>query len=272
MDITLAIVLFCLGLIGGGLSGLLGIGGGIIMVPLLLYIPPLAGLSALSMKLVAGMTTVQSFAAGISGAFGHNRYKRVHTVLVLYIGIPMGIAAFIGSHLSFYLSNEFLLVTFASMAIVSSLLMLIPKREDSDATSDEDIPFNKIAAILIGIVIGFLSGIIGQGGAFIYLPAMLYLLQIPTRITIGSGLAIGVIASLSVLLGRLGTDQIPWLMALVLVTGVIIGAQFGSAFSQQMPKIVLRRILAVVVLGVAIKIGWEVFDSINMTEIAGLME
>ena len=100
---------------------------------------------------------------------------------------------------------------------------------------------------------------------------MLYLLQIPTRITIGSGLAIGVIASTAVLLGRLGTAQIPWLMALILVTGVIIGAQLGSIFSQRIPKVVLRRVLAVVVLGTAIKISWEVADSFYATQIAAVI-
>ena len=167
MDWMLVVVLFSLGVFGGALSGLLGIGGGIIMVPLLLYIPPLAGIAPLGMKLVAGITTVQSFTAGVSGAFGHNRYKRIHRSLVLTIGVPMAVAAFIGSHASKYLSENVLLMTFAGMAIVSSLLMLIPKRNDSDATADDEIHFNKISAILVGITIGALSGIIGQGGAFI---------------------------------------------------------------------------------------------------------
>lgn len=258
MDLILAGILFFLGLAGGLMSGLLGIGGGVIMVPLLLYIPPLMGIVPLSMKLVAGITTVQSFAAGVVGSFGHNRYKRVNKKLVLILAIPMAISAFVGSYFSKYFSNDFLLITFAGMAAFSSLLIFLPKKEDSNTTMDDEIKFNHFYAILIAVIIGFLSGIIGQGGAFIYLPAMLYLLHIPTRITIGSGLAIGVIASSSVLIGRISTNQISWVMALILVAGVIIGAYFGSVFSQRTPKIILRRILSLVVFFVALKIGWEV--------------
>jgi uncharacterized membrane protein YfcA len=89
---------------------------------------------------------------------------------------------------------------------------------------------------------------------------MLYLLHIPTRICIGSALAIGILSSGAVLLGRLGTSQIPWQNSLILVAGVIIGAQLGSILSQRTPRVVLRRVLAVVILATAIKIGLNVFD------------
>ena len=72
--------------------------------------------------------------------------------------------------------------------------------------------------------------------------------------------AIGILSSGAVLVGRLGTGQIPWQNSLILVAGVIIGAQLGSVLSQRTPRVVLRRVLAVVIFATAIKIGVNVFE------------
>jgi uncharacterized membrane protein YfcA len=252
-------LLLLLGLLGGGLSGLLGIGGGIVMVPLLLYVPPALGFTPLGMKLVAGMTTVQSFAGALSGAFGHQRFKRIHWPLVAAVGVPMTVSSFVGSRLSVLVSEHLMLLIFAFMALAASLLMLMPKRETAHEAQLEEVTVNTPLAVLIGTLIGTAAGIIGQGGAFLYIPAILYLLHIPTRICIGSALAIGILSSGAVLLGRLGTNQIPWQHSMILVAGVIIGAQLGSVLSQRTPRVVLRRVLAVVIFATAIKIGLNVF-------------
>jgi uncharacterized protein len=253
-------LLFALGLLGGGLSGLLGIGGGIVMVPLLLYVPPVLGYVPLGMKVVAGMTTVQSFAGALSGAFGHHRFRRIHWPLVGAVGLPMTLASFIGSRLSVYVSEQLMLLIFALMALTASLLMLLPKRESAHEQQAAEVRIHTPLAVTIGTLIGAAAGVIGQGGAFLYIPAMLYLLHVPTRICIGSALAIGILSSGAVLLGRLGTSQIPWQDSLILVAGVIIGAQLGSILSQRTPRVVLRRVLAVVILATALKIGLSVFE------------
>jgi hypothetical protein len=88
-----------------------------------------------------------------------------------------------------------------------------------------------------------------------FIPAMLFLLKIPMRI------AIGIASSTAVLIGRLGTNQIPWLMSAVLVAGVIAGAQAGSALSQRTPRRLLRGILSVLIAGSAMKICYELLNA-----------
>jgi uncharacterized membrane protein YfcA len=253
------LLLFLLGLLGGFLSGLVGIGGGIIMVPLLLYLPPALGFTAITMKVVAGITSVQSFAGAVSGAFGHNRYQRINKSLVLILGGSMALGSLLGSLYSIYLSSEFMLAVFAGMAIFACIMILIPAKDDHLDPKADDIVFNKPLASFIGLSIGVLAGMIGQGGAFLFIPAMIILLRIPTRIAIGSALAIGIISSLAVLIGRVGTSQIPYLMSAVLVGGVLVGAQLGSVLSQRTPRKALRNILAVVIAGSAVKISLELF-------------
>ena len=85
-----------LGAVTGFLSGLLGIGGGIIMAPLLLYLPPLFGLEELTMQAVAGVTIVQGLAACISGGLTHRRFQFFSGKLAAWMGTPLFIASFIG--------------------------------------------------------------------------------------------------------------------------------------------------------------------------------
>lgn len=251
-------LMFALGLFGGGLSGLLGIGGGIIMVPLLLYVPPVFGIAELPMRVVAGMTTVQSFVGALSGANKHNKFKRLHIPLAVYIGIPMAIGSFAGSFVSKQVSNEIMLQAFGIMAVCAAVLMLMPKKNESNDPKLEDVTFSKSLAMLIGGVIGVFAGVIGQGGAFLFIPAMIYLLSIPTRVAIGTALLVGIMSSAAVFVGRLGSGQIPWLWSAFMVVGVLIGAQIGSILSQKTPVHILRHILAVIIIGTAIKIWSEV--------------
>jgi hypothetical protein len=257
MEAGLAITLFTLGLLGGFLSGLIGIGGGIIMVPLLLYVPPALQVGVLTMKTVAGITSVQSFFGAISGAVGHKRHGRISVPLALYMGGSMSVAALAGSVASQYLSSEWILLVFAVMAVIAAVMMFIPQNHAEADTHAHALVFSKPLAVVIGATIGTLSGVIGQGGAFLFIPAMLFLLKIPTRIAIGTALAIGIASSTAVLIGRMGTNQIPYLMSAVLVAGVIIGAQAGSALSQRTPRRLLRGILSVLIAGSALKICYE---------------
>lgn len=256
MDTAYLVTLFLLGFFGGTLSGLLGIGGGIVMFPLLLYFPSLLGFTALSIKAAAAITSMQSFFGAVSGAIAHHRYRRVNMQLAYYFGGSMCITSLAGSILSKFIAEQVILLVFSLMAIVAAYMMLRPIKKSSEEDIEDEVNeliFNHLSAIFWGAGLGLLSGIIGQGGAFIFIPVMLYVLKVPTRITIGTALIIGIASSSAVLLGRISTLQIPYVFALTTVIGAVIGAQIGAKISQHVPKHRLRQILTVIIVITAVK-------------------
>ncbi len=244
----------------GVLSGLLGIGGGIVMAPVLLYLPPLLGLGSFEMSQVAGLTITLGVFAGLSGAVRHRKRGYVNKRLVWWMGTSVALSALAGSVVSAWMSNQLLMVIFAVMAIVAAGLMLLPKpQEDPDPDADACV-FSVRLAVGISVLIGLLGGIVGQGGSFILIPLMLHALKLPTRVVIGSNLAIVLLASLAAFVGKLGTTQVPLTAAVAVALGAVPGAQLGALLSERTRPKWLHRSLAVVVALAAAGIAVDAFS------------
>jgi hypothetical protein len=252
------LLVFALGLIGGFAAGLLGIGGGIIMTPLLLYVPPLLGVGALNMKAVAGLTMAQGLAGSLSGVLTHNRFRFVCKRLVTVMGSSIALASLMGALLSKHVRSDVLLGLFALMAIVAAAMMFVPKHDEGDGMTAERVHFNPALAALVAAAVGFLGGMVGQGGAFILIPLMLCVLHIPTRVTIGSSLGIVFFSALAGVVGKLSTQQIPLSLALALVAGALAGAPVGAQFSKATKTCTLRYVLACLIALTALRMGWQV--------------
>jgi len=270
MTTILLFVLFALGLIGGFFSGLLGIGGGIIMIPLLLYVPSLVGLEAISMKTAAAITIVQSMAGSFSGLVVHKKNNFVHSKLIVYMGSGVVFGSLLGSYFSKQINGEVMLGIFASMALVATILMFLPSKKDANLAV-ENVEFNKYLAFFVALVVGILGGIVGQGGAFILIPLMLYVLKIPTRIALGSSVAITFLSALAGFIGKWGSGQIPFVMAIILVAGALIGAQVGGRLSKQLPTVSLRTILSVLIAFTALKMWFELSPVVGYLFTIGLV-
>jgi len=243
-----------LGLVTGFLSGMLGIGGGIVMAPLLLYVPPLFGFEPLPMRMVAGLTIVQGLVACISGALSHRQFRMVSERLSLYMGISIFIAAMLGGAGAGYVSNDILLFIFAGLAFSAAFLMLIPVKGECENPNVKCLTFSRWRAVTSASTVGLLGGLIGQGGSFILIPLMTSFVRIPTRIAIGSNLAIVLLSSMAGFIGKATTGQIEWLMAVPILLTVLPAARVGSLVSRRVPVLGLRRALAVLIAIAAIRI------------------
>ncbi|HEX2756544.1 MAG TPA: sulfite exporter TauE/SafE family protein [Candidatus Limnocylindrales bacterium] len=231
---------------GAFLSGLVGVGGAIVMIPLLLYAPPLIGLQTLGIKTVAGITIVQVTAAAFAGLLGHR--QGIHRDLFMVLGPSMVVASFLGGLTSRFFEPVVLEAVFAAMATLAAAMMLLLRRRTA-AEIDGPTAFSRPAAIGTGVGVGFAAGLLGAGGAFFLIPVMLYGLRIPVRSTVGTSLAVVAVSALAALLGKAVTGQIDWILAAALVVGALPGARLGSYVSGR-----TRTDRLVVVLGLVISL------------------
>lgn len=247
------------GSIVGFFSGLLGIGGGILMFPLLLYVPSLLGMDPIGVKNITGLTMIQGFFASLTAMFFYNRHNLVSKPLVLTLGLSLFMSSLAGSFISKVMPDKPLLFIFGALAFVASIMMLIPRNYSKDEFTEDKVTFHKSTAIFIGVSIGFLIGLVGQGGAFIIIPLLLYVLKIPLRVALGSTLAIGLFSSSAGLIGKIATGQVPFHMAAALLLGAIPAARFGSVIGKKTKSEYLRWLLAVIIIATAVKIWSDIF-------------
>ncbi len=253
MSLTLVATLVGLGAAGGFSAGLLGVGGGVLMFPLLYYVPPLLGIDRMDAKTVAAIVVSQVFFSTLTGGIAHFRSGRVQTRMAVTAGIISAITAFAGSVASQWASERFLLVLFGVVTVIVVVMMLLPvpsrKRTRPSAMSAYHpcrLPFTRP---LTGIVIGFLGA-----GNFIFVPILIYLLRVPTRTAIGSNLVVAIMSTASGFLGKLVTGQIPLLAAVLVVAGAVLGALAGERVHRRLSSETLRRIYAALVALIAIRI------------------
>lgn len=245
-----------LAVVCGFLSGLLGIGGGIVMAPLLLYVPPLFGFPPLSMHVVAGLTIVQGLSACLFGVVAHRKFNFVSGPLTVWMGTAIFAAALVGGAGATYVSNQLLLLLFGLLAFAAALLLFGQPPQEVERPPLSALAFSRWRAVTVAAGVGLLGGLVGQGGSFILIPLMTAFVRIPTRIALGSNLAIVLLSSAAAFTGKALTGQIEWRLALPIVIAVIPAAYLGGIISQKVPVLILRRCLAIVIALAAIRIWY----------------
>ena len=270
--------------LGGGvgfLSGLFGVGGGFLMTPLLIFfgIPPAVAVSTEANQIVA---------SSVSGVLAHMRRGNVDFKMggILMaggvIGSSLGVALFsflqsIGQiDLVIQLSYVVFLGIIGSLMLTESVRTIIRSRKPGAVRGKlhqhnwlHGLPLKMrfrrsklyISAILplaLGAFVGILAAIMGVGGGFIMVPAMIYLLGMPTSVVVGTSLFQIIFVTANVtLLQSIQTQTVDFLLAGLLLFGAVIGAQFGSRAGALLGGEQLRGLLALVVLAVCIKIGYD---------------
>lgn len=241
------VLLFLLSVLGGFLSGLLGLGGAVVMIPLMLTIPPVFGFGELSMKAVAGLSMIQVLFASFSGMIAHRKNRSVHFPALIYIGIPMGFSALAGSYASKYFQNIVLMYVFTGIVSLAFFTFLFDRKLKSEAGPVENISINKVQCIIAGAVTGAVSGMVGVGGGFILMPFMTYFQKIPLKITMGTSLGIIFIGAVAGAIGKIASLQVDLILVIPVILGSVIAAQFGAKINKMTSPAVLRYILMIVI-------------------------
>jgi uncharacterized protein len=253
--------LFLLALCGGFLSGLLGLGGAVVMIPLMLSVPPLVGVGTLTMKTVAGLSMLQVLAASLSGILIHKKNHFVHIKTLLYTGIPMGICALIGSYFSKYMDDRLMLIIFGILVLLAFVMLLLKKSEPASHPTGDEVQVNSVLAVLVGVFVGFMAGVVGAGGGFIMVPLMLVVLKLPIKVTVGTSLGVVFIGAIMGSLGKILSLQVDLALAVPVILGSIPAARFGASVSKNLsPRLIKYLLLAVVLFSLG-KVCWELFTS-----------
>ena len=270
--------------LGGGvgfLSGLFGVGGGFLMTPLLIFfgIPPAVAVSTEANQIVA---------SSVSGVLAHMRRGNVDFkmggILMVggVIGSSLGVALFsflqsIGQiDLVIQLSYVVFLGIIGSLMLTESVRTIIRSRRPGAVRGKlhqhnwlhglplkmrfrrSKLYISAIMPLVLGAFVGILAAIMGVGGGFIMVPAMIYLLGMPTSVVVGTSLFQIIFVTANVtLLQSIQTQTVDFILAGLLLFGAVIGAQFGSRAGALLRGEQLRGLLALMVLAVCIKIGYD---------------
>lgn len=241
------------GLVASFLSGLLGIGGGLVLTPLLLYLPPVLGGSVIPVKIITGLTIVQAISGSVLGALRHRSYGNVSSRLVWLMGPPSAIASLIGAVVSRDTPDNLILLIFAVLAFAGAVMLLLPVTSRDERA--EEIRADPRVAIPIALVLGFFGGMVGIGGIAFIIAALVYILRVPARVAIGSSLGIGLFAAVAALVGKAATAQIDPPLAAIVFVAALVASPIGAALSVRTQPRALLAILSGVVMLAAIRIA-----------------
>ncbi len=237
--LALAIVLslfvgVCLGLLGGG--------GSILTVPILVYVlgvePHVAVATAL---VVVGVTA-------ITGTIGHARAGRVRWMTALVFGAAGMVGAYPGGLLARYLSPGTLLGAFALLMFITALAMLRGARAPREGDSTR-LPL--VMLIVDGLIVGAITGLLGAGGGFLVVPALVLFGRVPMDAAVGTSLVVIVLKSAAALGGHLAHVNLDWRLAAIITTAAVMGSFVGSALVSRVSAARLRRVFAWFVLSMA---------------------
>ena len=235
------------------LSGLLGIGGGVVLTPLLLYLPPALGIGALPVKIITGLTIVQAISGSVLGASRHRSYGNVSKRLVLLMGPTGAGASLVGALVSRDVSDRLLLGVFAALALATAAMLLLPVESQPGGT--DDLHVNVPLAVGTSVVLGFFGGMVGIGAIATIIGALVYLLRVPPRIAIGTSLGIGMFAAIAALVGKWATAQIDPPLATIVALTALVASPLGAWVSVRTRPQVLMKVLAAVVIVAALRMA-----------------
>jgi len=275
-------LLLGMGITVGVISGMFGVGGGFLMTPLLIFI-------GIAPAVAVASVTTHVAASSCSGAIAYWRRKAIDVPLALMLlaggilGTSTGVVVFTllrsvdQLDLVIGLSYVTLLSILGSLMINEGVRAVLRSRQGQPAVLRRPgshswfhgLPFkvrfkrskiyvSVIPVWAIGFIIGFLGAIMGISGGVILVPMLIYLLRVPTSTVIGTALVLQLVTMSSATVLHASTNHlVDAVLALILMAGGVIGAQFGARAGQKLPGEWLRLLLGVLVLGVCLRFATQ---------------
>ncbi|MFA5955512.1 sulfite exporter TauE/SafE family protein [Hyphomicrobium sp.] len=292
------LVYLALGMSIGFLSGLFGVGGGFLLMPLLTFlgVPSAVAVATSASHVVA---------SSVSGAITHYQRGNVDIKMGLVMlagglsGTYIGVGAVKILRQAGYFDFTVAIMYVVFLGIVGTIILVeginasrrvkatgvVASRKSGQHNWLEGLPFKMrfprsklymsvLPPIVIGMFIGCMSAIMGIGGGFVIIPAMIYLLRMPTGLVIGTSLfQIVFVAALATILHAVENKTVDIVLALILIAGGVVGAQFGTMVGEKLRGEHLRVLLGAVILLVAARMAFDLVmppeDVFSLAAVAG---
>lgn len=238
-----------LGILVGLLGALLGIGGGMVIVPLLVfawdYEPQLA----------IGTSVLVVLMNAVSGTWGYVRQKKVCVDAALKFAVATVPGAFLGSYAAEYLQGRLFYLVFGAFFVLAAVNMYRKANKEAAGKTVGEVPevYNWKLGVLCSVGVGFLASILGIGGGIVHVPFMVYVLNLPVHVAIATSTCILAVSSLAGLVSHAMLGHIVWSSGLAIGAGAFVGAQGGVALAQRLHSGILMKLASVLVLITGIK-------------------
>ncbi|MGC0274790.1 sulfite exporter TauE/SafE family protein [Pseudactinotalea sp. Z1739] len=241
MEAYLIVVLILAVLVGVSL-GLLGGGGSILTVPLLTYVAGMDPREAISASLfIVGVTS-------LVGMLSHARRGNVRWRTGLVFGGASMVGAFGAGLVGGYLPGTVLMIAFALMMLTSAAAMI--RRKGTARPRRTDMAAGR--AVLDGFVVGAITGLVGAGGGFLVVPALVLLGGLAMPAAVGTSLLVITMKSFAGLGGYLTTVSLDWALVGAVTAAAVAGSFLGTALTGRVPEGLLRRLFGFFVLGMGV--------------------
>lgn len=268
MSIEVFLILFGVGVAAGILSGLFGVGGGIVIVPSLIAVYSYIGFNSPYVVHIAVATSLFTIIfTSISSSYKHSTHGNVLWLPSLLIGLSSTVAVFLFSKLALSLPGDVLKKIFSIVLILVGIKMMFEKKSDTEQNNGNGEPGNikKTYFMLIGVLAGIVAAFTGLGGGIFVIPLLHYLLKIPIRKAIGTSAAAIFITSISGVISYIinspaGSDTMKYSLGIVdtvsaipIVMASIPFAQLGVYINKKTRHDLLKKLFAGLIFIVAVK-------------------
>lgn len=228
-----------------GLSlGMLGGGGSILTVPIFVYVLGFEAKEAIAMSLaVVGATS-------LFGAAGHWRAGNVNLRVAVIFGVVAMAGTYAGARLAVFFSGAAQLTLFALVMLLAAIFMFRDRtpRVADGVTPAPDVPMPLFLIIIEGLAVGVLTGLVGVGGGFLIVPALVLLGRVPMKQAIGTSLLVIAMKSFAGFIGYLGQVEVQWGFMAGFTAVAVVGILAGTWLVRFVPQHALKRAFAVFLL------------------------
>lgn len=228
--------------------GLLGGGGAIVTVPVLVY--------ALGIEAKLAVVMALPIVGGVSlvGVFQHWRQGNVDFRTAGVFGLAAMGGAFGGAKLAQFISGSVQLLLLAALMLGAAISML---RNKKIAGAESDTRNLGVTVLLVGLGVGVLTGLLGIGGGFVLVPALVILANVPMRQAVGTSLTVIAMNTVAGYLGYRGQVEVPWMLVLQFGAIAAVGIVIGSALVPRIPQAGLKKSFGVLLIVLSALIIWQ---------------